>query len=59
MYCSESYSCVFVSGIECSTYNWAYTILKTGKGKLALRARHKSIWGSGGTGSFILSFRTG
>ena len=35
MYCSESYSCVFVSGIECSLYNWAYAILKTGKVKLA------------------------
>jgi hypothetical protein len=59
MYCSESYSCVFVSGTECSIYNWAYVILRTRKGKLATGARHKGIWGSGGTGSFILSFQTG
>lgn len=35
MYYSESYSCVFVSCIECSIYNWAYAMLMAGKGKVS------------------------
>jgi hypothetical protein len=41
---------VFVSGIDSNIYNWAYAILKTGKGKLAAVHTIKGIWGSGGTG---------
>lgn len=26
---------MFVSDIECSIYNWAHAVIKTGKGKLA------------------------
>lgn len=50
---------MFVSGIEYIIYNWAYAILKTGKGKLAPVHAIKACEASGGTGSFILSFQTG